>query len=297
MTAAAAASVSEALRAAARRLRASGSRSPRLDAELLLATALGVRARRLLRATPERALTPVEERALRGLRPAARGARAGRLHPRPPRLPHDRARGHARRAHPAARDRDAGRRRAGGAGRRPRPSAGRAARPRRRHRLGLHRPGAGGGGPVRARGGGGRRSEAAVELARRNAARLGLGGRVALPARRPLRRRCRRTARFDVIVSNPPYVPAAEYDDARAQRARLRAAPRAARRRGRPRRLPAARPRGARRACARRGAGRGGRRAGQAAAVAGAVRGGRRLARAARARGPRRHRRAWSGRA
>ena len=36
------ASVGEALRAATERLRAGGSRSPRLDAELLLATALGV---------------------------------------------------------------------------------------------------------------------------------------------------------------------------------------------------------------------------------------------------------------
>ena len=53
-------------------------------------------------------------------------------------------------------------------------------------------------------------SEAAVKVARRNAARLGLGGRVDirvgdllddLPAR----------LRFDVIVSNPPYIPEAEY--------------------------------------------------------------------------------------
>jgi len=49
------ASVGEALRAAALRLRASGSRSPRLDAELLLATVLGVDRTGLFR-QPERAL-------------------------------------------------------------------------------------------------------------------------------------------------------------------------------------------------------------------------------------------------
>jgi len=65
MTVAAAASVSEALRAAARRLRASGSRSPRLDAELLLATALGVERVTLL-AESERVLTPIEERRFEG---------------------------------------------------------------------------------------------------------------------------------------------------------------------------------------------------------------------------------------
>ncbi len=48
-------SVGDALRAAARRLRASGSRSPRLDAELLLAVALGVTRSDLFR-RPERLL-------------------------------------------------------------------------------------------------------------------------------------------------------------------------------------------------------------------------------------------------
>ncbi|MEI6726281.1 MAG: methyltransferase, partial [Actinomycetes bacterium] len=54
-------------------------------------------------------------------------------------------------------------------------------------------------------------SEAAVELARHNAARLGLGDRLrilhsdlfaALPPEE----------RFDLIVSNPPYIPASEYE-------------------------------------------------------------------------------------
>ena len=57
MSVAGAASVGDALRAAASRLRASGSRSPRLDAELLLASALAVPRAELLR-DPGRALSP-----------------------------------------------------------------------------------------------------------------------------------------------------------------------------------------------------------------------------------------------
>lgn len=60
-----AASVGEALRAAAQRLRAAGSRSPRLDAELLLAAALGVDRSALFRA-PERVLTADEEERFAG---------------------------------------------------------------------------------------------------------------------------------------------------------------------------------------------------------------------------------------
>jgi release factor glutamine methyltransferase len=52
-------SVGDALRQAAPRLRASGSRSPRLDAELLLASALGVPRAELFR-DPSRALSPDE---------------------------------------------------------------------------------------------------------------------------------------------------------------------------------------------------------------------------------------------
>ena len=54
-----AASVGDALRAAAPRLRASGSRSPRLDAELLLASAIAVPRAELFR-DPGRALSPDE---------------------------------------------------------------------------------------------------------------------------------------------------------------------------------------------------------------------------------------------
>ena len=59
------ASVGEALRAATEWLRAGGSRSPRLDAELLLAAVLGVDRPELFR-TPERVLTGSEERCFDG---------------------------------------------------------------------------------------------------------------------------------------------------------------------------------------------------------------------------------------
>ena len=130
-------SVGDALRAAAPRLRASGSRSPRLDAELLLASALGVPRAELFR-EPGRALQPDEAARFEDLSAGGRPG-AGRLHPRPPRVPHHRPRGDAGRAHPAPGDGDAGRGRArgarGDAHRRAGPR-GRAARARRRHRLG-----------------------------------------------------------------------------------------------------------------------------------------------------------------
>ena len=52
--------------------------------------------------------------------------------------------------------------------------------------------------------------EAAAEVARRNAARLGLGGRLDI-RRGDLLADLPPRERFDLIVSNPPYIPAAEY--------------------------------------------------------------------------------------
>ena len=208
MKVAAAASVSEALRAAARRLRASGSRSPRLDAELLLATALGAE-RVALMTEPERVLTPIEERRFEGYlrrreahEPIAyiRRRRAFRtlelevtpdvLIPRPETETlvdvalEALAAARAVYGEPLALDLGTG--------------SGCIALA-----LAAEDP------FVRVTAVD--VSAAAVELARHNAARLGLGGRLrilhsdrfaALPPEE----------RFDLIVSNPPYIPAAEYE-------------------------------------------------------------------------------------
>jgi release factor glutamine methyltransferase len=226
------ASVGEALRAATEWLRASGSRSPRLDAELLLATALGVDRAELFR-RPERVLTGLEERRFDGYvvrrqarEPVAyiRGRRAFRaielevtpavLIPRPEtetlvdvalealaavRVGGDAA-GGARGDGPGA---EAG--------------PGGAAAP------GLYEPlaldvGTGSGCIALALAAENpfvrllatEVSAAAVEVARRNAARLGLGGRVAI-RRGDLLDDLPPRERFDLIVSNPPYIPAAEY--------------------------------------------------------------------------------------
>jgi release factor glutamine methyltransferase len=53
--------------------------------------------------------------------------------------------------------------------------------------------------------------EAAAQVARRNAVRLGLGGRVEV-VKSDLLAGLAPGRRFDLIVSNPPYVPAAEYE-------------------------------------------------------------------------------------
>jgi len=208
-----AASVGDALRVATQWLRASGSRSPRLDAELLLATALGVDRTELFR-TPERVLTGIEERRFDGYlvrrqarEPVAyiRGRRAFRaielevtpavLIPRPETetlvdvalealaaVPEG---GHAASApyEPLALDVGTGSGCIALALAAENPFVRLVATDV---------------------------SEAAVKVARRNAARLGLGGRVDirlgdllddLPAQ----------MRFDLIVSNPPYIPEAEY--------------------------------------------------------------------------------------
>ena len=208
-----AASVGDALRSATEWLRASGSRSPRLDAELLLATALGVDRTELFRA-PERVLTRGEERRFDGYlvrrqarEPVAyiRGHRAFRsielevtpavLIPRP----------ETETLVDAALEVLAAV-----------PEAGAVA-------LGSYEPlaldvGTGSGCIALALAAENPFvrlvatdvSEAALEVARRNAARLGLVGRVDirqgdllddLPPRE----------RFDLVVSNPPYIPAAEY--------------------------------------------------------------------------------------
>ena len=227
-----AASVGDALRSATDWLRASGSRSPRLDAELLLATALGVDRAELFR-TPERVLTSSEERRFDGYvvrrqarEPVAyiRGRRAFRaielevtpavLIPRPETetlvdvaleaLAAVRVGGHA----------------AGGVlGDRPDAEA----RPDGAAAPGLFEPlaldvGTGSGCIALALAAENPFvrlvatdiSAVAVEVARRNAARLGLGDRVAI-RRGDLLADLPPRERFDLIVSNPPYIPTAEY--------------------------------------------------------------------------------------
>jgi release factor glutamine methyltransferase len=207
----AAASVGDALRAAAQRLRASGSRSPRLDAELLLAASLGVTRSDLFR-RPERTLTEAEAerfesfmRRREAREPVAyiRGVRAFRtvelevtpevLIPRPETETLVEVALETLAAAPAS-----------GAGVSHEPLA-----------LDL---GTGSGCVALALAAENPFvhvvatdiSEAALGVARRNAARLGLEGRVdfaasdlfaGLPAGRL----------FDLIVSNPPYISAAEY--------------------------------------------------------------------------------------
>ena len=209
------ASVGEALRSATGWLRASGSRSPRLDAELLLATALGVDRAELFR-TPERVLTRIEERRFdgyvvrrQGREPVAyiRGRRAFRtielevspdvLIPRPETETLVDVALEALAAVPAE---------GGGiAGGRFEPLAldvgtgsgcialALAAEDPFVHVVAVDV------------------DEAAVKVARRNAARLGLGAR-GDNARGDLFAGLPPEQRFDVIVSNPPYVPAAEYE-------------------------------------------------------------------------------------
>jgi release factor glutamine methyltransferase len=227
-----AASVGEALRAATGWLRASGSRSPRLDAELLLATALDVDRAELFRA-PERVLTSSEERRFDGYvvrrqarEPVAyiRGRRAFRaielevtpavLIPRPETETLVEVALEVLAAVPAGRDARGG---AGDVGQGAEAAPGGAAA------LGRYEPvaldvGTGSGCIALALAAENPFvrllatdvSEAAVKVARRNAARLGLGGRVDI-RRGDLLDDLPSRERFDLIVSNPPYIPAAEY--------------------------------------------------------------------------------------
>jgi len=208
-----AASVGEALRSATEWLRASGSRSPRLDAELLLATALGVDRAELFRA-PERVLTRIEERRFDGYlvrrqarEPVAyiRRRRAFRsielevtpavLIPRPETETLVDVALEALAAVPAG---------GGAAGGRYEPVAldvgtgsGCIALALAAENPFVHVVAT----DV---------SAAAAEVARRNAARLGLGGRLDVRCGDLLDDLLPRE-RFDLIVSNPPYIPEAEY--------------------------------------------------------------------------------------
>ena len=208
-----AASVGETLRSATEWLRASGSRSPRLDAELLLATALGVDRAELFRA-PERVLTRIEERRFDGYlvrrqarEPVAyiRRRRAFRsielevtpavLIPRPETETLVDVALEALAAVPAG---------GGAAGGRYEPVAldvgtgsGCIALALAAENPFVHVVAT----DV---------SAAAAEVARRNAARLGLGGRLDVRCGDLLDDLLPRE-RFDLIVSNPPYIPEAEY--------------------------------------------------------------------------------------
>ena len=206
-----AASVSDALRAAAQRLRASGSRSPRLDAELLMAAALGVDRAALFR-SPERALAPQELERFEGFvrrrearEPVAyiRGRRAFRtielevdsavLIPRPETETLVDVALEALARTPQRREGDAYEPLALDVG----TGSGCIALA-----LAAENP------FVRVVAAD--VDEAAVDVARRNATRLGLGGRVHV-LRSDLFEALPPGSRFDLIVSNPPYVPDAEY--------------------------------------------------------------------------------------
>lgn len=234
--------VGEAVRAAALRLHESGSRSSRLDAELLLATVLGVERAELLR-SPERLLTPIEARRFEGYvqrrearEPVAyiRRRRAFRtlelevspavLIPRPETetlvevaleaLAAVPARGAAApTALPPAALPDAKATALVGPALDGRPA------PVAYEPLAVD-VGTGSGCIALALAAENPFvrvmavdvDQAAVDVARRNAARLGLGGRVDIFVS-DLFSGLAAGARFDVIVSNPPYIPAAEYEE------------------------------------------------------------------------------------
>ena len=105
-------SVSSVLSDASAALSAAGCDTPRLDAELLLASVLGVGRERLVIDARVGADAADVLDAVRGAAGAARGARAGRVHPRAQGVSADRSVGRPAGADPAARDRAARRGRA-----------------------------------------------------------------------------------------------------------------------------------------------------------------------------------------
>ncbi len=95
-------------------------------------------------------------------------------------------------------------------------------------------------------------SAAALEVAASNAARHTLAGRIRFVASDLLAALPPDELPFDVIVSNPPYVPTSDRDQPPSPGARPRTRRRALRRDGRPRCLSPSHPPGARRAAAQR---------------------------------------------
>ena len=83
----------EAITAATDSLAAAGCETPRLDAEVLVAAAMGIAAARADRRTRRSSSTPRPRAKVMELGPAARAARAGRLHPRAQGVPQARAPG------------------------------------------------------------------------------------------------------------------------------------------------------------------------------------------------------------
>ena len=205
MSAAVAGTTGEALRAAVDALAAAGVDSPRLDAELLLAEATGPQPGRAGRVARARGRGARRARVRRD-GAAAGAARAGRLHPRPPRLSPDRARRRPAGADPAARDRAAGR-----AGAR-----GRAAR-----RCSTSAPG-----PARSRSPSptscpARRWSPPTPRSTRSWSRRPTPSGSVSPCGSSWAR-CA-SGPFDLVLANLPYVPEDEYARARARDHRVRA--------------------------------------------------------------------------
>ena len=177
-------STRDALEGAITAITAAGCETPRLDAELLLADALGVSRERLIVDSDLVVEGPAVRVFQNAVRRRAVRARAGRLHPRAQGLSPDRAGRRPARADPASGDRAARRSRA-------RPAA-RGAGARRGHGQRRRRARSEGRAPGPALTGSDL-SEDALALARANGERLGL--EVDVAARRSARGRARRVRR------------------------------------------------------------------------------------------------------